>query len=182
LKARSEQLLAGLDSIIQVLQKILGTESSENITRSIQYIRESAGYTRLAIKNADSLIVMSREHIVPTLRNLREITHNLRKSNEDMSRLIHNLAILSDTLAALPLKQLTDKLEKTVSQLQSTINSINKGEGTAGKLITDSTLYINMVNAVASLDSLLKDLKANPERYVSFSLISIGIKSSGKNK
>ena len=50
------------------------------------------------------------------------------------------------------------------------MDGMNKGEGTAGQLFTNDSLYINMNNSIASLDLLLKDVKANPKKYVHFSL------------
>jgi phospholipid/cholesterol/gamma-HCH transport system substrate-binding protein len=47
---------------------------------------------------------------------------------------------------------------------------MNKGKGTAGQLFTNDSLYKNMNNSISNLDLLLKDLKANPNRYVHFSL------------
>ena len=50
------------------------------------------------------------------------------------------------------------------------MEGLNKGKGTAGQLLTNDSLYINLNNGIASLDLLLKDVKANPKRYVHFSL------------
>jgi len=38
--------------------------------------------------------------------------------------------------------------------------------GTIGKLTTDSLLYHNLNRSSLALDSLLRDLKANPSRYI----------------
>ena len=47
---------------------------------------------------------------------------------------------------------------------------MNNGKGTAGQIFTNDSLYTNLNNSLASLDLLLKDMKANPKRYVHFSL------------
>ena len=47
---------------------------------------------------------------------------------------------------------------------------MSKGQGSAGKLMTDDSLYINLNNTLYSLDQLLQDMQANPKKYVHFSL------------
>jgi phospholipid/cholesterol/gamma-HCH transport system substrate-binding protein len=47
---------------------------------------------------------------------------------------------------------------------------MNNGKGTAGQLMTNDTLYTNLSNSLESLNLLLEDMKANPKRYVHFSI------------
>ena len=47
---------------------------------------------------------------------------------------------------------------------------INRGEGTAGKLVSDKELYDKMNRMVNSVDELVNDIKKNPGRYVKFSV------------
>jgi phospholipid/cholesterol/gamma-HCH transport system substrate-binding protein len=50
------------------------------------------------------------------------------------------------------------------------MENLNSGQGTVGKLMTNDTLYQNLSNSLESLNLLLLDLKANPKRYVNFSV------------
>ena len=50
------------------------------------------------------------------------------------------------------------------------LDKINKGEGSLGQLANNDTLYFNLQKSSASLDALLKDLKAHPKRYIHFSV------------
>ena len=47
---------------------------------------------------------------------------------------------------------------------------INNGQGTAGQLMVNDSLYNNLNSALASLDSLLIDLREHPKRYVHLSV------------
>jgi phospholipid/cholesterol/gamma-HCH transport system substrate-binding protein len=47
---------------------------------------------------------------------------------------------------------------------------IRNGEGTAGKLVSDKELYERMNRMVEDVDALVKDFKADPRRYIKFSL------------
>ncbi|NOX36644.1 MAG: MCE family protein [Calditrichaeota bacterium] len=45
-----------------------------------------------------------------------------------------------------------------------------QGDGTAGRLLKDRALYEQLVQLTRSLDALVKDMKANPGKYVTFEL------------
>ena len=47
---------------------------------------------------------------------------------------------------------------------------IERGEGTLGKLTTDDSLYVNLNHAVANLNQLTTDIRANPRKYLSVSV------------
>jgi phospholipid/cholesterol/gamma-HCH transport system substrate-binding protein len=57
-----------------------------------------------------------------------------------------------------------------MSDLQLMIADIKAGKGSIGKLINDEQMYQNLNNASKNLDALMIDLKANPKRYVHFSV------------
>jgi phospholipid/cholesterol/gamma-HCH transport system substrate-binding protein len=56
------------------------------------------------------------------------------------------------------------------------ISKINAGEGSIGLLINDKKLYDNLAQSAENLDKLMIDLKANPKRYVHFSVFGGGKK------
>ena len=59
---------------------------------------------------------------------------------------------------------------ETFAQTPTLFAMINSGEGTAGQLIMNDSLYNNLNSALASLDSLLIDLREHPKRYVHLSV------------
>lgn len=59
---------------------------------------------------------------------------------------------------------------RVVAELKAVSSQINSKEGSLGLLINDQQLYHKLDSAVVSADSLLQDIKANPKRYVRFSL------------
>ena len=62
------------------------------------------------------------------------------------------------------------------------VEKINKGEGSMGMIINDKALYNNLENSSSSLDSLLKDFKENPGRYIQFSVFGGGKKKKKKKE
>jgi len=50
--------------------------------------------------------------------------------------------------------------------LNGLLAKVNKGEGTLGRLASDSTLYNDLHKTLNALTDLLTDLKERPGRYV----------------
>src|SRR6059036_3133497 len=70
-----------------------------------------------------------------------------------------------DTLSV-NLTQLTGRLADATGSLKGLLDKMDKGEGTLGKIATDTLLYRNLNNTLTSLTSLLNDLRERPGRYL----------------
>ena len=68
------------------------------------------------------------------------------------------------------LGQTVAQLNASVASFQGILKEVNSGKGTLGKLAKDDSLYLNLDKTAANMATLLGDLKANPKRYVHFSL------------
>jgi len=60
----------------------------------------------------------------------------------------------------------TQSLQRASSSLEVILQRMEAGEGTLGRLSTDSTLYETLTEAIESIRVLAVDLKENPGRYV----------------
>lgn len=65
---------------------------------------------------------------------------------------------------------LMERTDRSLAALEETVTAINKGEGTAGKLVRERELYDKLNQAVENFDTLVKDMKANPRRYIKLSV------------
>jgi phospholipid/cholesterol/gamma-HCH transport system substrate-binding protein len=70
-----------------------------------------------------------------------------------------------DTLSA-NLTQLTTRLADATGSLKSVLDKMDRGEGTLGRVASDTMLYKNLNATLASLTSLLTDLRERPGRYL----------------
>ena len=64
------------------------------------------------------------------------------------------------------LTQLTTHLSAATSSLSDVLGKMSRGDGTLGKMATDTMLYRNLSSTLASLTALLNDLKERPGRYL----------------
>src|SRR5689334_1663153 len=70
-----------------------------------------------------------------------------------------------DTLST-NLTQLTGRLADATGSLKTLLDKMDKGEGTLGKMATDTVLYNNLYATLKSLTELLTDIKERPGRYL----------------
>lgn len=72
--------------------------------------------------------------------------------------------------AASSVRTLAQNLETASGHLDSLITKIDRGPGTAGRLMNDSGLYTDMRATLQRLDSLMADFQKNPRKYVKLSI------------
>lgn len=97
-----------------------------------------------------------------TLANIDEITY---KNKSNIFDLIKSLKLNSEELSLL-----LRTFSKTSVRLDSLFLNINNGKGSLGQLIQNDSLFNNLNHTIISLDSLLTDLKNNPDKYINVSV------------
>ena len=70
-----------------------------------------------------------------------------------------------DSLSA-NLQRLTGELSHSTTALNDLLGKVNRGEGTLGKLASDTLLYGNLNKTLEALTKLLDDLRERPGRYL----------------
>ncbi|HSN68762.1 MAG TPA: MCE family protein, partial [Thermoanaerobaculia bacterium] len=64
----------------------------------------------------------------------------------------------------------SEQLTSTATSLDRVVNRLDRGEGSLGKAIQDSTLYMEMRETLKNTNELVKDIKKNPKRYLKIGL------------
>lgn len=77
-----------------------------------------------------------------------------------------NAAISRVDSTARALTQVAVSMEKSLGSLQSVFSKIDRGDGTLGRLVNDTSLYSNLNGAARDIRSLAADMKTNPKRYL----------------
>jgi phospholipid/cholesterol/gamma-HCH transport system substrate-binding protein len=120
------------------------------------------------------------ERLDNILKNVDAITSNLKNNNATISHALNNLDKITDDIAKSNLKQTIENTNNTIADLSSILNKIKSGNGSLGMLVNDDKLYLNLKSSSENLDKLIIDLKANPKRYVHFSVFGGKEKKEGK--
>lgn len=116
------------------------------------------------------LVTDSRSEVHEIAENLQKLSASLLEAEKQLQQLLAKTDKITDSLNKADIAGAVHSLQKSAEQLNQTLGSINQGKGTLGKLIKSDSLYKNLNASSASLNSLLIDVKANPKRYLHFSL------------
>ena len=99
-------------------------------------------------------------------RSVPGVVNNVNGIASNLTGASSNLTDLSESLKQLPLDETMNKLNTTLANLQALSEQLNDKNSSLGKVINDRELYDSANHAIASLDSLLTDIKAHPKRYI----------------
>jgi phospholipid/cholesterol/gamma-HCH transport system substrate-binding protein len=66
--------------------------------------------------------------------------------------------------------QLNLQLNSLVAKLNATVDRINSGQGTLGQLVANPQLYDTLNGATREMQSLMKDMRANPKKFLTIQL------------
>lgn len=154
------------------------------------------------VNGIDSLVKqlnsqLDNNHLANTLSNVDNISSDLTIVSRDFKGLmankvprivdnadstICNIKQIASDLNNADVAATMARVDSAVNQVNITLADINSDKGTLGLLLHDKSLYLNIDATVVSADSLLTDLKANPKRYVHFSLFGQKDKKSKKTR
>ncbi|MBI2187608.1 MAG: MCE family protein [Acidobacteria bacterium] len=85
--------------------------------------------------------------------NLDAITGSISRGEGTAGRLVND-------------RQLYDRLNSMSDRLDKVVAGLQEGQGTAGQLLRDRQLYENMNSAVAELRQLVRDIRADPRKFL----------------
>lgn len=143
-------MIPKIDSILVSLNRILASPALDATIENSAQLTESLKTTT---NELNSLLA----------NDIPQITERIVKIEEDI------LAV-SSQLSEADYKKIVASLEGTIANLESITSTLDKGEGTAGKLLKDDALYNKLDSTCEAANALLTDLKKNPKRYVHFSI------------
>lgn len=173
---KAEQIIAKMDSILTSVNSILNPNFQKNVDKSFTSIASTLGALEATSKKVDALVGSESSKLSGILSNVEAITVNFKNNGAKIDAILANLNSVTDKAAALNFKQTVDNANSAIADLQGMVANLKAGKGSLGKLLNDEAMYKNLTDASKNLDNLMIDLKANPKRYVHFSVFG------GKNK
>ena len=156
LSRQLQSTITSVDSIFTGASNVLNRQTQEEIKESINVLTSAIN----AINNS-SLIIEE------TLTSKNTQINNTIDNIENISS---NLSNVSDELNSFGLSSLLTNLEVSVDGISSIIDKLDSDDSTLGKLINEDEVYNNLNSSIESLNILINDIKANPKKYVHFSV------------
>lgn len=156
LQKKLDTVLSDADTLIGALNTILDDQAQSGLNEAFANLSTTVTNLNTISSDLSNILSSQGKNINTTLENLAETSDNLNQ--------------ITDSLSRANLKGVITKFESTATSLNLVLSSINRGEGSLGKLIQDDALYNNLEASTKEVELLIKDLKEHPKRYVHFSL------------
>lgn len=150
LKNSLQTLLTSLNDLTSNLNDLLNQNLKNNINKGVNNFASSMENIN-AISN-DLQYLTDKEDGQLTL-----LVNNLESITSDFS-------VVSDSLKGIDYAHLVNSMENTIAEFNTLLEGVNNGEGSAGRLVKEDSLYNNINAAITTLHSLLEEIKANPKK------------------
>lgn len=167
---KAGSLMGSMDTVITAVGDVFNYETRENLIRSIEGLRNTIGNLESSTETIDTLFTSQKGRLSRIIANVESITFNLKQNNEDLSRIISNASLISDTIAKSNLSSTLKNLDQTVEHFSTVTKKIQDGKGSLGMLVNDDKLYNELETSSKQLNRLLEDIRLNPKRYIHFSV------------
>ncbi len=156
-----DALQARADTIATALSRITKTLEAELITAGgIRELHESIRGMNKLVAQISGVVDEQNKNVTATLASARMAV--------DSAEIGKTAAQVRTTAAGVD--SLSLRLSSVSTQLQAVLARLERGEGTAGKLLRDSTMYNDARRLIQRTDSLLADFQKNPRKYIKLSI------------
>lgn len=126
-------------------------------------LRRTMSATNMLVRQLSAVAAEQSRQLTLTQAALRRSANAIDSASIDST--VRNLATASANMTAL-----TSNLTQTTTQLNGLLDKLERGEGTAGKMLTDTLLYSDLRRLVTRVDSVTADFKKNPRRYINLTV------------
>ena len=117
-----------------------------------------------------AILPSSAEQLRAAFNELRLASAALRRTAEGLEEAkageALSFAIGRVDSSARALTAVAATMQRSAGSLQSVFDKIDRGDGTLGRLINDTSLYAQLNGAAREIRALAADMKANPKRYL----------------
>ena len=149
----------------------LGTRTSQLLTRADSLLSPQ---TLRDLQATASVLPSSAIELRAAFRELRLASAALRRTTEEVEGAKSGEALRSAVTrveeSANALTSAAKAMENSVTSLSSVFRKIDQGRGTLGKLVNDSTLYMEFFGAAREIRVLAADVRARPRRYINLEI------------
>jgi len=169
LKERALPVISNADSLLISFRQI-----SKKFDNTGTYLDALLKNSNKAVVNINGsvtdLVAENKANIIQITGNMRALSNSLVETEKQLKPLLTKFNTIADSLQAVKIGETLNLANKAVGSLQRIVSKLEKGQGTAGKLLTNDSLYVGLNKALLDLDKLLMDVRLQPKRYVNISV------------
>lgn len=164
------EVISQMGTALTSLQRV-----SDQIDR-ILALAEDRGTLRKTLRNVEDASTNVSMAVSENRRDLREVTENLREMSHELRMLVAEKSpVVDETVDRLAttstrIDTLVTRLDGVAIQFSRLATKIESDTTTVGAMLADRNLYDDLRRTLREVNTLVRDVKTNPRRYLKFSL------------
>ena len=162
-KDQLQIVLKRVDSLTNNANKLLDDQNRAEIKSLLASLNRTVASFEGTSRQTNALLSNNDPRLQKVLENANLATVSAKNA-------IDKYGNVADQVDVQKLNNTIDKLATTSDQLNNVIAVKQKRDGSLGKLVKDEELYNNLTKTSDNLNKLVEDMKANPKRYINFSV------------
>ncbi len=169
------QIIDRADSIARTVSVLTSALQKQIVEAgTLNDIHKTIAATAALSAQLQQMLAEQNRNATRTMNSFSDAATNISNTAERVGRLADS-AQISATLVNVRqtsenAARLAANLDSTNAAIRTLLVQIQGGNGTLGKLATDSMLYTDMRHLLMRADSLLADIKANPRKYINLKI------------
>lgn len=162
--------IRSLELVLNNVNKTLNDENRQNFKVILENLSATTINLNKSLASIQGMVNQQNGSIAKTADNLNAFTANLNQNNQKISNILTNLDSTTKSIKDADLYETIKTIQTTLVSLNTTINKLNTGNGTASKLLSDPAMYNQIQSTIKSVNTLVDDIKVHPKRYISVSV------------
>jgi phospholipid/cholesterol/gamma-HCH transport system substrate-binding protein len=169
--ATTDEVIATGDSIAKDIRGITLPLRQQMVdSGGVQDIREILRSSSALTKQLNAVILAQNVQLTAAMTSVNRSLKALERTTSALDSMRIDSLSRNAGRATANVAAITDSLRRTMQSLNTTMARLERGEGTAGKLLTDTLLYNDVRRLVTRLDSVTAELKRDPRKFLKFSV------------
>jgi phospholipid/cholesterol/gamma-HCH transport system substrate-binding protein len=169
LKERAIPVISNADSLLIAFRAI--SKKFENTGTHLNELLKNSNETVVGINGSvNGMLQENRANITQISENMRNLSASLVETEKELKPLLTKFNTVADSLNALKIGKTLNDANLAILTVQKILTSLESGQGSAGKLLKNDSLYLGLNKTLIDLDKLLLDFRLQPKRYLNFSV------------
>ena len=169
LKERAIPVIANADSLLVSFREI--STKFDNTGTYLNTLLKTSNETVSNINGSvNGIVADNRANVAQISANMKILSADLMETEKQLRPLLTKFNTVADSLQALRIGKTLREVDLAVVSLKKIVQGLERGEGTAGKLIKNDSLYLGLNKTLVDLDKLLLDFRLQPKRYIGISV------------
>ena len=179
---QTKNAITSLDKVLSNINKVLDDKNKDNLEVILENLATTTKNLNSSLNSIESMLQKQNGSIAQTFDNVNSFTKNLNDNNQKLNNIITNLDSASKAVKDADLNKTIKTIQLVVASLNTSLQKLNSGNGTAAKLMNDSSFYHELQNTLQSINILVDDVKVHPKRYINISVFGKKDKSAPLTK